>query len=888
MRTADIRQRWLDYFESQGHAVVPSASLVSPDPSLLFTVAGMVPFIPYMLGQQQPPWQRATSVQKCIRTLDIEEVGKTTRHGTFFQMNGNFSFGDYFKEGAIGYAWDLVTGPESEGKYGFDPETVWVTVFHDDDEAADLWKRIAGLPDERIQRRGMKDNFWSTGQPGPAGPCSEIYIDRGPEFGKEGGPVVDEDRYLEIWNLVFMQYERGPGGGKDNFPILGELAQKNIDTGMGLERVAYLKQGVANLYEIDEVVPVIRKAEEITGRRYGAATDDDVRMRVIADHVRSSLMLMDDGVVPGNEGRGYVLRRLLRRSVRAMRLMGVEDPSLVPLLETSYQAMRASYPALDANFPGISQTGATEEDAFRRTLTQGITIFDTAAASTKKAGGKVIGGKEAFSLHDTYGFPIDLTLEMAAEQGLTVDETAFRALMQEQRDRARADAKSKKGGHGDVSAYQAVGAKTPSIFRGYDELQVGATVVALLKDSVAVPVAHAGETVEIVLTETPFYPESGGQDSDTGVIRGANATLEVVDVQRPVKDVIVHTARVDEGTIAVGDAVSAEVDGVTRRNASRAHSATHLIHSALHEVLGHKANQAGSYNKPGYMRLDFSWTQSVSGAARGEIEEIANRAIREDLPVQTTIMSLDEAKALGAMALFGEKYGDRVRVVEIGGPFSRELCAGTHVGASSQIGLLTVTSEGSVGSGARRIEALVGADAFSHLAAERAIVSELSTSLKTPSVDLPARVHSLVERLSAAEKELAAFRQQALLGAAKGLADGAKAVGGVTVVAAGVADASSADDLRALVLDIRARLGDAAPTVVALAAAIEGRPAIVIATNDAARKAGVSAGDLVKAASAVLGGGGGGKPDLAQGGGQDATAIPAALTAVTDLVAARG
>ncbi len=888
MRTADIRQRWLDYFESNGHTVVPSASLVSPDPSLLFTVAGMVPFIPYMLGQQQAPWPRATSVQKCIRTLDIDEVGKTTRHGTFFQMNGNFSFGDYFKEGAIAYAWDLVTGPESEGKYGFDPDLIWVTVYHEDDEAVDLWKTIAGLPDERIQRRGMKDNFWSTGQPGPAGPCSEIYVDRGPEFGKEGGPVADEDRYIEIWNLVFMQYERGPGGGKDEFPILGELTQKNIDTGLGLERVAFLKQGVANMYEIDEVFPVISTVQEMTGRRYGADTGDDVRMRVIADHVRSGLMLMDDGVVPGNEGRGYVLRRLLRRSVRSMRLLGVHDPSLVTLLTTSYESMRASYPTLDERFAHISGIAGAEEDAFRRTLTQGTTIFDTAVASTRKSGGSVIAGSEAFTLHDTYGFPIDLTLEMAAEQGLSVDEEAFRSLMQEQKDRARADAKAKKGGHGDLTAYQQVGAATPSVFRGYDELQVASKVVALIKDGVSIPVAQAGDTVEVVLAETPFYPESGGQDADLGVIRGANASLEVVDVQRPIKDVIVHTVRVDEGAIAVGDAVSAEVDATNRRQASKAHSATHLIHSALHEVLGNQANQAGSYNKPGYMRLDFSWTQGVSATARSEIEDVANRAIREELPVSTKIMALDEAKALGAMALFGEKYGDRVRVVEIGGPFSRELCAGTHVENSAQIGLLTVTGEGSVGSGARRIEALVGADAFSHLAAERSIVSELTSTLKTQPHELTSRVASLVERLSQAEKELAGLRQQAVLQAAGAIAETAQDVAGVNVVTSVVADAGSADDLRTLALDIRQRLGDAKPTVVALAADTGGRPSVVIATNGPARDAGLRAGDLVKVATSVLGGGGGGKPDLAQGGGQNVDAIPAALSSVTERIEAHG
>jgi len=893
MLTSDIRQRWLDYFESRDHAVVPSASLISPDPSLLFTVAGMVPFIPYMTGELQAPWPRATSVQKCIRTPDIEEVGKTTRHGTFFQMNGNFSFGDYFKEGAIEYAWDLITGAEADGKYGFNADDVWVTVYEDDDEAASLWKEIAGLPNERIQRRGMADNYWSTGQPGPAGPCSEIYIDRGPEFGKDGGPVVDEDRYIEIWNLVFMQYQRGAGGTKDSFPILGELRRKNIDTGLGLERVAFLKQGVANMYEIDEVMPVIRRAEELSGLTYGANHSDDVWMRVVADHVRSSLMLIGDGIVPGNEGRGYVLRRLFRRSLRAMRLLGVEDHVMPQLLTTSRDAMSPSYPELAQNYEKIAAVAYTEEDAFRRTLANGTTILDTAVGKAKKEGATTLSGKDAFQLHDTYGFPFDLTLEMAAEQGLTVDEQAFRSLMQEQKDRARADAKAKKGGHADISVYQehlaaggdgSTGGAT--VFRGYDELQLSTTVQAIIKDGIAIPVANAGDTVEILLRETPFYAESGGQDADTGTIRGAHATLNVLDVQKPIKDLIVHTVTVAEGEIAVGDKVSAEVDAVNRRDASRAHSATHLIHAALHQVLGSDANQAGSYNKPGYMRLDFSWRQGVSAGAREEIEGIANRAIRENLPVQTTVMNLDEAKALGAMALFGEKYGDRVRVVEIGGPFSRELCAGTHVDASSEIGLLSVTGEGSVGSGARRIEALVGADAFKHLAAERAIVSELTSSLKVQPGDVVGRVESLVSRLAAAEKRLASLEEGQALQAADALVASARTIGGTRVVAA-TAENAAGDVLRTLALDVRARLGEAEPVVVALFAAGE-RPSVVVATNEAARTAGFAAGDLVKSATQILGGGGGGRPDVAQGGGTNSAAIPEAITAIENAVQGRG
>ena len=887
MRTAEIRQRWLDYFEGNGHTVVPSASLVSPDPSLLFTVAGMVPFIPYMLGVQKAPWPRATSVQKCIRTLDIDEVGKTTRHGTFFQMNGNFSFGDYFKDEAIRYAWDLVTGPESEGRYGFDPDAIWVTVFEEDAEAADLWREVAGLPAERIQRRGMKDNFWSTGQPGPAGPCSEIYVDRGKAYGKDGGPVADEDRFLEIWNLVFMQYERGAGGGKEDFPILGELKQKNIDTGLGLERVAFLKQGVDNMYEIDEVIPVIRKAEELSGRVYGKNHGDDVRMRVVADHVRSGLMLIGDGVLPGNEGRGYVLRRLLRRSVRAMRLLGVEDPALPHLLPASKDAMSASYPELAKNFDRISQIAYAEEEAFRRTLVSGTTILDTAVARTKAEGGRVLDGTDAFALHDTYGFPIDLTLEMAAEQGLQVDEEAFRALMQEQRDRARADAKSKKGGHADVKVYQGLKAEAETEFTGYGELQTASQIRAILSGGALVERAGTGETVEVVLPKTPFYAESGGQEADAGFILAPGATLEVLDVQKPVRGLTIHTVKVIEGEIVVGEDASAQVDAEWRTGARQAHSGTHLLHAALRQVLGPEALQSGSYNKPGYLRLDFSWPAAVSSEARSEIEEVTNRAIRNDLPVHWQYMSLSDAKEWGAIALFGETYEEMVRVVEIGGPWSRELCGGTHVEHSSQVGLVAVTSEGSVGSGSRRVEAFVGIEAFQHLARERALVTELTTMLKTPAADVVPRIEKLLERLSDVERRLSAYQKQTILREAAAFAESAAVVGGVTLVAHAVADASGADDVRALVTDVRSRLGESGPTVVAIAAAPEGRPLMVIATNAPARAAGLDAGALVRVASEVLGGGGGGKPDLAQGGGQDPAKILEALAAVRDALAAR-
>ncbi len=884
MRTAEIRRRWLDYFEQRGHAVVPSSSLISPDPSTLFVIAGMVPFIPYMLGQQTPPWQRATSVQKCVRTLDIEEVGKTTRHGTFFQMNGNFSFGDYFKEGAISYAWELVTGSQADGFLGFDPDKIWVTVYHDDDEAAALWRKVAGLPDERIQRRGKKDNYWHTGQPGPGGPCSEIYVDRGPQYGADGGPVVDEDRFLEIWNLVFMQYALENVRAKDDFDIVGDLAQKNIDTGMGLERVAYLLQGVDNLYEIDEVRPVIDVASEISGRRYGAERDDDVRMRVVADHVRSALMLIGDGITPSNEGRGYVLRRLLRRSVRAMRLLGVDEPSMPALLPTSMKAMSLSYPELETDFARISRIAYAEEEAFRRTLVAGTTILDTAVSQVKKAGGTRLGGEQAFALHDTYGFPIDLTLEMAQEQGLTVDEQGFRDLMTAQRDRARADAKSKKGGAATSTAYRELREAGPTEFTGYSQLTTPSTVRGLLRDGVVVPRAQEGDTVEVVLERTPFYAESGGQESDAGVITADGARLEVVDVQRPIKGLVVHTVRVAEGEVGPGTEVLAQVDPEWRLGARQAHSGTHVVHAALREVLGPDALQSGSYNKPGYLRLDFSWNQALSPSARSEVEEVANRAIRKDLGVSWQYMSLPEAKAWGAIALFGETYDEQVRVVEIGGPWSRELCGGTHVDHSSQIGLIAITGESSVGSGSRRVEALVGMEAFQALARERALVAALTDTLKVRPEELPERVAGVVSRLREAEKELAALRQGRLLAAAGGLAEGATSVGGVRLVTHAAGDVASADDLRTLALDVRGRLGEE-PAVVAVGGVAKERPIVLVATNAAAREAGLRAGVLAKTAAATLGGGGGGKDDVAQGGGSDVSRLGDALTAVRDEVA---
>ena len=882
MQTADIRGRWLDFFADRGHTVVPSASLVSDDPSLLFTVAGMVPFVPYLTGLVPAPYPRATSVQKCIRTNDIEEVGKTPRHGTFFQMNGNFSFGDYFKEQAIEYAWELLTSGEGAGGYGFDEKDLWVTVYEDDDDAFAHWRKL-GLPENRIQRLGMDTNYWSTGQPGPAGPCSEIFFDRGPSYGIDGGPATDDDRYVEIWNLVFMQYLRGEGTSKNDFEILGDLPKKNIDTGMGLERVAFLKQGVENMYEIDQVRPVLDRAAELSGRRYGADHGDDVRMRIVADHVRSSLMLMSDGVMPSNEGRGYILRRLMRRSVRAMRLLGVEEATFPELFPASRDAMSAAYPEVKADYGRISQAAYAEEETFLRTLASGSSVLDLAVAKTKEAKKTELAGDTAFLLHDTYGFPIEITLEMAEEAGLKVDREAFNGLMAKQRAMAKADAKAKKTHLADLSVYSAFRAAGETLFTGYDELQTESSILGLIVNGMSVPNAVAGDIAEVILAETALYAESGGQEADAGLIVGPGYELEVLDVQKPVKGLISHKVQVRTGEVTVGDSATSIVDENWRRGARQAHSGTHILHAALRQVLGPNAHQSGSYNKAGFFRLDFSWNQALSPATRSEIEEISNNAIRDNLPVVTRELPLDEAKALGAMALFGEKYGDRVRVVDIGGPWSRELCAGTHVSSSAEIGMINLVSEVSVGSTNRRVESLVGLEAFKDLAAERAIVSQLTSNLKTPREQLPERINDLVQNLKAAEKKIAAFEARALTDKVPALVAAAERVGDLHIVTQDLGTLNSADDIRMLVTATRERLGSD-PAVIALAGVVGEKPVVIVATNQAARDQGQRAGALAKVAAGVLGGGGGGKDDLAQGGGTDVTALAAALDAVRTAV----
>ena len=899
MQTHEIRKRFLDHFVNAGHAEVPSASVILNDPNLLFVNAGMVQFVPFFLGERTPPWKRATSIQKCIRTPDIDEVGITTRHNTFFQMAGNFSFGDYFKAEAIELAWKLLTNPVGQGGYGFDREKLWATVYLDDDEAAQLWQDIAGMPPERIQRRGMADNYWSMGIPGPCGPSSEIYYDRGPEYGVGGGPEANEDRFIEIWNLVFMQNERGEGTSKENFEILGPLPRKNIDTGMGVERVACLLQGVDNVYETDLLRPAIELMAARAPRGYGQGNhDDDVRYRIIADHSRTAAIIIADGVSPGNEGRGYVLRRLLRRIIRAAKLLGVEQPIMAELMLTVRDAVSPSYPDLLSGFDRIQRIAVAEETAFNRTLTSGSRLFEDAARATKASGTDVLSGADAFTLHDTYGFPIELTLEMAAEADLRVDEEGFRGLMAEQRRRAKADAAARKQAHADLSAYRTLVDHGPTQFTGFDELTSEAKILGIFVDGKRVPVvAHepavSESRVELILDRTPFYAESGGQIADEGTISGTGASetarAAVTDVQKIAKTLWTHHVTVESGEFVEGDTVVADVDSRWRRGAAQGHSGTHMVHAALRQVLGPNAVQAGSLNRPGYLRFDFNWQGGLSEEQRTQIEEVTNEAVEADFEVHSFVTDLDRAKAMGAMALFGEAYPDEVRVVEIGGPFSLELCGGTHVRNSAQIGPVTILGESSVGSGIRRVEAYVGLDSFRHLSKERALMAGLASSLKVPSSEVPARVANLVERLRAADKELDRLRLANARAAAANAVAGAEEVGKVRVVAQRMAAGMSAGDLRTLIGDIRGKLGSG-PGIVALVAAGGPRDgknggdddsvSYVVAVNQSAQDLGLRADDLVKQLGAALNGRGGGKADLAQGSGKGAAGIDAALAAI--------
>jgi alanyl-tRNA synthetase len=873
MKSVEIAERFLRFFEGRDHTVVPSASLVVADPTLLLVNAGMVPFKPYFLGQEPAPYERAASVQKCVRTGDIDIVGTNTRNLSFFQMAGNFSFGNYFKKRAIRLAWELLTTGQDSGGFGFNPDRLWATVYLDDDEAFRIWTEEIGLPEERVQRRGKEDNFWSMMVPGPCGPCSEIYYDRGPEYGRDGGPIADEERFLEVWNLVFMQYERGAGEGYD-YDIIGDLPARNIDTGMGIDRMAFLLQGVDNVFETDLLRPLLDWAVECSGVEYGSDPESDVRLRVIADHTRTSTMLIADGVVPGNEGRGYVLRRMIRRTVRTLRLLGVAEPVMGDLVALGCELMAPSYPDMTASAERIEAVAAQEEESFLATLRTGSVLFEKVSRELRGKGDATVPGDQAFLLHDTYGFPIDLTLEMAREQGLAVDEVGFRRLMDEQRQRAKRDTAERKSGRADLSVYRTLldrGGQTT--FTGYAQVEAEGSMQGLLVDGVLAHSAGEGTDVEIALDRTPFYAESGGQLADHGTMTLADGSvIEIYDAQRPLTDLVVHRGRVVSGQVRVGDSLIATIDIERRKAISRAHTATHLVHQAIRRALGDNAAQAGSQNDAGRFRFDFTSPGAVPDSVLSDIEAEVNDILLADLAVRAFVTTQDEAKRIGAIAMFGEKYGEAVRVVEVG-DYARELCGGTHALRSAQLGVVKLLSEASIGAGKRRIEGLVGADAYSYLAREHLLVSQLSGLLSANPEELVDRVAGVVARVKELEKDIEKLRGAQVMAGAGELAATATSENGIAVVSHRSPDGADADDLRRLALDVRGRLDASQPAVVAVGAVADGRPLIVIAVNDPARSRGLRAGELVREAAAALGGGGGGRDDLAQGGGTNPAAL---------------
>ena len=858
---------------------MPSASLLLDDPTLLFVNAGMVPFKPYFLGEAAPPYPRAVSAQKVVRTLDIEEVGKTTRHASFFQMCGNFSFGDYFKKEAIPYAWELLTSSVADGGYGFPEDKLWVTVYLDDDESVDIWHNTVGVPMERIQRRDMADNYWSMGVPGPCGPCSEIYYDRGPEHGREGGPIADETRYLEVWNLVFMQFERGAGGGKENFPILGELPSKSIDTGMGLERMAALLQGVENIYEIDTTRIILDRASALSGQKYGVNPKSDIALRVVADHARTCAFLIADGVLPGNEGRGYVLRRILRRVVRNMRLLGTLDPSIEELILASIQAMAPQYPELLSEQGRILSIAKAEEESFLSTLERGTSLFDLAATELKSNKSKVLSGDSAFALHDTFGFPIDLTLEMAAEQGLAVDEEGFRRLMQEQRTRAKADSVARKSGVAPVTVYREIMGKSGvTKFTGYTETQTESKVTGLVVDGTDVKSAALGDEVEVLTDRTSFYAEGGGQLADHGLITFADGSIvEVDDVQTPVPGLYVHRGRVVAGSVAVGSAALTQVDVQRRLAISRAHTATHMVHKAFREALGETATQMGSENSPGRFRFDFPSAGAVPQSVLADVEARVNELLLDNMPVTAELMTQEQARVTGAMALFGEKYGDQVRVVSVG-DWARELCGGTHTQTSGQLGVITFLSESSIGAGVRRVEALVGADAYRYLAREHHLVGQLAELTKVRPDELPDRISKMLDRLKQAEKEIAKARTNALTSNIDELIGAPVKVANTNMYRFTAPTGTTAGDLRDLVTS--AKSGIKLNNYVLIGATIDdGKVAFVITTDSAARDSGVSAAGVLKVMLPAVDGRGGGSAEMSQGGGSNVAGLDASLSA---------
>jgi alanyl-tRNA synthetase len=859
MRGGEIRGAFTSFFEERGHRLLPSASLISPDPSLLLTTAGMVQFIPYFLGHLPPPAPRVTTVQKAFRTTDIDLVGHTARHLTFFEMLGNFSFGDYFKSEACAWAYELVT----EG-YGIEHDRLWVTVFETDDQAADIWADEVGIARDRIVRRGREDNFWWV--PGlSGGPCSEIFVDRGRVYGPEGGPAVDEERYLEIWNLVFMQNEVDSEG----FPV-GDLPEKNIDTGSGLERVAMVLQDKPSFYETDLFRPLLSVGEELAGRKYGEDEQADVSLRILAEHGRATAFLVADGVMPSNEGRGYVLRRMLRRMVSHARRLGIDRTVTEPLAEATVEGFGETYRELVENREYVLQVMASEEERFRTTLRQGLVLFEH---EVERAAGGRLPGDVAFRLHDTHGFPLELTMELAADNGLQVDTDRFAELMEEQRRRAHEAAKRVLAGTGSFAA-------PDTEFVGYERLEEEGHILALLgPGGEELEVAGEDQEIQLFLDRTPFYAESGGQIGDTGAVRTAGGTVSVRDAQWAGPRSIVHIGRVESGEVRRGEDAVARVDRESREATARSHTATHVVHWTLRNLLGEHARQAGSLVAPGRLRFDFSHHQAVPRDVLEEAEYTANRRLAEDSPVRAYETTMDYAKSQGAIALFGEKYGDIVRVVEIG-DYSRELCGGTHVPHTGRVALVRILGEGSIGSGMRRIEALVGPDALKHVNAERRLLEEITAALGAGDPEqAPERARRAVERIKQLESELGRIRRGDRAAMVDSLAGQATRVDGVSLVVATL-PGEDADGLRELALTLRSRLERDGAGAAVLANADGGRALLVAACTPALVQRGVTAPDLLRPAAAAIGGGAGGKPILAFAGGAKGSNLEPALATI--------
>jgi len=864
MRSSEIRQKFLSYFESKGHKVLPSSSLVPDDPTLLLTAAGMVQFKPIFLGEKKVDFTRATTVQKCLRTTDIENVGKTARHQTFFEMLGNFSFGDYFKKEAITWGWEFVTK-----QLGLPEEKLYATVFEEDDEAFEIWRKEIGLTEDRIFRMGVEDNFWSAGPTGPCGPSSEIMYDLGPDCGcgRDCCTVgCDCDRYLEVWNLVFMEFNRDETGS------LQPLPKKNIDTGAGLERIARILQGARTNFETDVLKPIVDKAASITGVKYGEGTEKDVSIKIIADHARAVAFLINDGVLPSNEGRGYVLRRLLRRAVLHARLLGLENAFITSLIDTAIETMKDAYPELQDNAAFIQRIAGHEEARFMDTLKQGLNILDQAIEQAKSENRETLAGDFVFRLYDTFGFPLELTKEIAQERHMSIDEDTFTKLMEEQKERARAAwVGEREFKHREV--YLEVKEEFgTSEFLGHEVDETQATLKAIIKNGVVVTEASEGDEVELILNRTPFYAEKGGQVGDKGIIETDSGQVEIVDVQEPEEEIFAHIGKVKKGKIGIDQVARAVVSAERRQPVRRNHTATHLLQWALRVVLGEHVKQAGSLVEQERLRFDLTHFGPVTKEQLRKVEELVNRKIFESHPVRSFVTSYEFARESGATALFDEKYGEFVRLVEVGN-FSKELCGGTHVGNTSEIGLFKITHEGSIGANTRRIEAITNGDALDYLFEEENELVEVADLLRTEPDKVKDRVKALLKTIKEQSQELESVKKKAAKERIDDLVKGAEQLNGAKIIVEQV-EAADMDGLRTYADLLREKAGT---VVLLLASAADGKVMLIAAATPDMVKAGFNAGSLIKKVAPLVGGGGGGRPDLAQAGGKNPKGIDSAL-----------